>query len=74
MFEIAVAVAEETRPWEGRVFSVCVVGLVNEGMATIHKKMSPFREIAKLLLQGFFRTFGAGWAARHDASRCTPVV
>jgi hypothetical protein len=22
----------------------------------------------------FFRTFGAGWAARHDASRCTPVV
>jgi hypothetical protein len=30
MFELAVAVAEETRPREGRVFSVCVVGLVNE--------------------------------------------
>jgi hypothetical protein len=30
MFEIAVAVAEETRPREGRVFSVCVVGLVND--------------------------------------------
>jgi hypothetical protein len=27
MFEIAVAVAEETRPWEGRVFSVCIVGV-----------------------------------------------
>jgi hypothetical protein len=25
-------------------------------------------------IYGFFRTFGAGWAARHDASRCTPVV
>jgi hypothetical protein len=34
MFAIAVAVAEETRPWEGRVFSVCVVGLQVKYSAT----------------------------------------
>jgi hypothetical protein len=50
-FEIAVAVAEETRPWEGRVFSVCVVGLVNEGMATIHKNLpsAPISELSAWL-------------------------
>jgi hypothetical protein len=48
MFEIAVAVAEETRPWEGRVFSVCVAGLVNEGKATIHKKMSHLKKLLSL--------------------------
>jgi hypothetical protein len=50
MFEIAVAVAEETRPrgQKGRVFSVCVVGLVNEGMATIHKKMSHLEKLLSL--------------------------
>jgi hypothetical protein len=38
-------------------------------------KSENFEYAVRLLyLIRFFRTFGAGWAARHDASRCTPVV
>jgi hypothetical protein len=63
MFEIAVAVAEETRPWEGRVFSVCVVGLVNEGMATIHKKMSHLEKLPSFYFNGRTRNVGENYAS-----------
>jgi hypothetical protein len=56
MFELAVVVAEETRPWEGRVFSVCVVGLVNEGYGNDSQENEPFGEIATLLLPVHFDT------------------
>jgi hypothetical protein len=45
MFELAVAVAEETRPREGWVFSVCVVGLVNEVWQRFTRKMSHLEKL-----------------------------
>jgi hypothetical protein len=39
----------------------------------VETEIQPNSSVA-LHLNRFFRTFGAGWATRHDASRCTQVV